>query len=61
MHAADPAAKAVVFSSWVRVLQLVSDALKDNDIGHAFFSGALPSQRAKALQSACYHEPAAST
>lgn len=32
MKAADPAAKAVVFSTWSRLLRLVDTALKDNGI-----------------------------
>lgn len=55
MREADPTAKAVVFSSWIRVLHLVSDALNDNSIQHASLSGYLPGQRSKALQSECNH------
>ena len=54
MRKADPTAKAVVFSSWIRVLHLVSDALNDKGIQHAFLSNCITSQRSTALQSDCH-------
>ena len=34
MQATDPSAKAVVFSSWGRLLKLVNDALTNSGIGN---------------------------
>ena len=45
MRAADPGAKAVVFSSWGRLLRLVGDALTANGLPHASLAGASPAQR----------------
>lgn len=56
MRAADPGAKAVVFSSWGRLLKLVGDALDQNGVRHATLAGANPAQREDALH-AFLHDP----
>lgn len=56
MRAADPAAKAVVFSSWGRLLKLVGGALEANGVQHATLAGASPVQRLAALNS-FMHDP----
>lgn len=45
MRAADPEAKAVVFSSWGRLLRLVGDALEANGVQYASLCGANLTQR----------------
>eukprot|EP00887_Chlorella_sp_A99_P005493 scaffold1.g5493.t1 len=57
MRAADPTAKAVVFSSWGRLLKLVGDALQANGVAHATLAGASPVQRQEALDR-FHHDPA---
>ncbi|KAL4426809.1 hypothetical protein ABPG77_006595 [Micractinium sp. CCAP 211/92] len=56
MRAADPNAKAVVFSSWGRLLKLVGEALAANGVRHASLAGANPAQREAALH-AFLHDP----
>lgn len=56
MRAADPTAKAVVFSSWGRLLRLVGEALAANGVRHASLAGANPAQREAALH-AFLHDP----
>ena len=48
MKQADPTAKAVVFSSWSRLLRLVEEALKDN-ICYTSIAGAQADSRVAAL------------
>lgn len=50
MKAADPTAKAVVFSSWSRLLRLVEEALGDNSIAYTSIAGAQADARVAALQ-----------
>jgi E3 ubiquitin-protein ligase SHPRH len=50
MRASDPPRKAVVFSSWSRLLQLVETALHDNGIVTARFWGGTNASRAAALR-----------
>ena len=50
MKQADPTAKAVVFSSWSRLLRLVEEALQDNSISYTSIAGAQADTRAAALQ-----------
>lgn len=45
MQDADPTAKAVVFSSWGRLLGLVGQALQANGVGYASLCGANAQQR----------------
>lgn len=49
MQDADPTAKAVVFSSWGRLLGLVGQALQANGVGYASLCGANAQQRQDAL------------
>lgn len=49
MKAADPSAKAVVFSSWGRLLKLVGDALADSGFTFATLAGTNGAEREKAL------------
>ncbi len=49
MKAADPTAKAVVFSSWGRLLRLVEEALQDNSIPYTSIAGAQADTRMAAL------------
>lgn len=49
LRSQDPGAKAVVFSSWGRLLRLVAEALSANGVGHAMLAGAAPAARAAAL------------
>lgn len=49
MKQADPTAKAVVFSSWSRLLRLVEEALKDNNIPYTSIAGAQADSRVAAL------------
>ncbi len=49
MKQADPTAKAVVFSSWSRLLRLVEEALKDNNICYTSIAGAQADSRVAAL------------
>ncbi len=49
MKQADPTAKAVVFSSWSRLLRLVQEALKDNNICYTSIAGAQADSRVAAL------------
>jgi hypothetical protein len=57
MRASDPGAKAVVFSSWGRLLRLAGAALSDAGLGHASLAGASPAEREAALHS-FLHDPA---
>ena len=50
MKQADPTAKAVVFSSWSRLLRLVEEALHDNSIPHTSIAGAQADTRVAALR-----------
>jgi hypothetical protein len=50
MRACNPPRKAVVLSSWSRLLQLVEDALNSNGIGTARFWGPGSAARAVALR-----------
>ena len=50
MKQADPTAKAVVFSSWSRLLRLVQGALQDNGISHASIAGTQAETRGAALK-----------
>lgn len=50
MKAADPTAKAVVFSSWSRLLRLVEGALGDNSIAYTSIAGAQADTRVAALR-----------
>ena len=49
MKQADPTAKAVVFSSWSRLLRLVEEALKDNNICYTSIAGVQADSRVAAL------------
>ena len=51
MKQADPSAKAVVFSSWSRLLRLVEEALSDNGFTHTSIAGVQAQTRAAALKS----------
>lgn len=51
MKQADPTAKAVVFSSWSRLLRLVEEALSDNGFTHTSIAGVQAQTRAAALKS----------
>lgn len=51
MKQADPTAKAVVFSSWSRLLRLVEEALSDNCFTHTSIAGVQAQTRAAALKS----------
>ena len=50
MKQADPTAKAVVFSSWSRLLRLVEEALQDNGIAYTSIAGAQAETRGAALR-----------
>jgi E3 ubiquitin-protein ligase SHPRH len=50
LRAADPGAKAVVFSSWGRLLRLAGEALDAHGVGHATLGGATVAQREAALR-----------
>ena len=50
MKQADPTAKAVVFSSWSRLLRLVEEALHDNGISCTSIAGVQAASRAAALK-----------
>lgn len=50
MKQADPTAKAVVFSSWSRLLRLVEEALQDNNIAYTSIAGAQADTRVAALR-----------
>ncbi|KAK9831775.1 hypothetical protein WJX74_008901 [Apatococcus lobatus] len=50
MRAKDPSSKAVVFSSWGRLLRLIGEALGANGIGHVSLAGTQPEARANALR-----------
>ncbi|KAL0028145.1 hypothetical protein WJX77_009970 [Trebouxia sp. C0004] len=50
MKQADPTAKAVVFSSWSRLLRLVEEALQDNTICYTSIAGAQADSRVAALR-----------
>lgn len=50
MKQADPTAKAVVFSSWNRLLRLVEEALQDNNIAYTSIAGAQADTRVAALR-----------
>ena len=50
MKQADPTAKAVVFSSWSRLLRLVEEALHDNSIPYTSIAGAQADTRVAALR-----------
>ena len=50
MRGKDPKSKAVVFSSWGRLLSLIGEALKANGIAHVSLAGTQPEGRANALR-----------
>lgn len=50
MQAKDQQFKAVVFSSWGRLLRLVEEALAANGISHVSLAGTQPEKRANALR-----------
>ena len=50
MKQADPTAKAVVFSSWSRLLRLVEEALQDNGISCTSIAGVQAASRVAALK-----------
>lgn len=50
MRAKDPKSKAVIFSSWGRLLRLIEDALAANGISHVSLAGTQPEGRANALR-----------
>lgn len=50
MRRQDPGAKAVVFSTWGRLLKLVGEALQANGLQHVSLAGAQPNSRAAALR-----------
>ena len=50
MKQADPTAKAIIFSSWSRLLRLVEEALGDNGFTHTSIAGVQAQTRAAALK-----------
>lgn len=50
MQAKDPKFKAVVSSSWGRLLRLIEEALAANGISHVSLAGTQPEKRASALR-----------
>lgn len=46
----DPGAKAIVFSSWGRLLRLVGEALTANSVGHTTLAGVTLAKREEALR-----------
>ncbi len=45
IHSNDPRRKIIVFSEWVRMLELVRNMLEDNGIEYAWHTGSVPQQK----------------
>lgn len=51
-------AKAIIFSEWERMLELVRDLCQQRDIGFAWHTGSVPQQRRRAEINVFKHDPA---
>lgn len=54
---AEPTAKVVVFSQWVRTHEVLMPRLRERGIGHVLFHGGVPGERRGALVERFEHDP----